>query len=161
METNLLEFIRAALERHQGLAGDLKLEFTEVSMAVDFPRVKKILMELSECGVQLSLDNLGTGNSSLYSLSRLPLDELKIDRSFVGDMLTNPSNHSIVRAALFVARELNVTVLAEGVEDDKTLQLLKAEGCDKTQGYVITKPLEEAEFLEFMQTHGVVGFDVT
>jgi EAL domain-containing protein (putative c-di-GMP-specific phosphodiesterase class I) len=161
METNLLEFIRAALERHQGLAGDLKLEFTEVSMAVDFPRVKKILMELSECGVQLSLDNLGTGNSSLYSLSRLPLDELKIDRSFVGDMLTNSSNHSIVRAALFVARELNVTALAEGVEDDKTLQLLKAKGCDKAQGYVITKPLEEAEFLEFMQTHGVVGFDVT
>jgi EAL domain-containing protein (putative c-di-GMP-specific phosphodiesterase class I) len=161
METNLLEFIRAALVRHQGQASDLKLEFTEAGIAVDFPRVKKILMELSEYGVQLSLDNLGTGNSSLYSLSRLPLDELKIDRSFVGDMLTNPSHHSIVRAALFVARELNVTALAEGVEDDKTLQLLKVEGCDKTQGYVITKPLEEAEFLEFMQTHGVVGFDVT
>ncbi|ACE85708.1 putative bifunctional diguanylate cyclase/phosphodiesterase [Cellvibrio japonicus] len=160
-ETNLLDIITQALVRHQGRAGDLRLELTETSVAADPQRVKKMLTQLSELGVYTSVDDFGTGYSSLSYLSHFPINELKIDRSFVGDMLINPRNHSIVRSTLLMARELGLVAVAEGVEDDKTLQMLKREGCDLAQGYVIAKPLPEHQFIEFMHAHAQIGFEVT
>jgi EAL domain-containing protein (putative c-di-GMP-specific phosphodiesterase class I)/ABC-type amino acid transport substrate-binding protein len=161
IESNLADIIGAALVRHQGVASDIKLELTETSVASDPQRVKEVLTQLSELGICASVDDFGTGYSSLSYLSLFPIRELKIDRSFVGDMLANSRNHSIVRSTILMARELGLVTVAEGVEDDQTLQMLKKDGCDIAQGYVIARPLPEADFIEFMRAHAAQGFDMS
>ncbi len=161
IETNLAEIVSQALVRYQGLPSDIKLELTETSVASDPQRVQQVLGELSERGIYASVDDFGTGYSSLSYLSLFPIRELKIDRSFVGDMLDNPRNHSIVRSTILMARELGLVTVAEGVEDDQTLQMLKKNGCDIAQGYVISRPLPEAEFIEFMCAHAAQTFDIS
>lgn len=161
IETNLAKIISQTLVRYQGLPSDIKLELTETSVASDPQQVKKVLGELSELGIYASVDDFGTGYSSLSYLSLFPIRELKIDRSFVGDMLDNPRNHSIVRSTILMARELGLVTVAEGVEDDQTLQMLKKDGCDIAQGYVIARPLPEAEFIEFMRAHAAQTFDLS
>ena len=161
IETNLPDIIQKALVRHQALAGDIKLELTETSVASDPQRVKQVLAELAETGVQTSVDDFGTGYSPLSYLSLFPIRELKIDRSFVGDITDNPRNHSIVRSTIAMARELGLATVAEGVEDDKTLQLLKQDGCDLAQGYVVAKPMVEGDFIEFMRAHAAHVFDIS
>jgi EAL domain-containing protein (putative c-di-GMP-specific phosphodiesterase class I) len=116
---------------------------------------------MSEFGIYASVDDFGTGYSSLSYLSMFPIRELKIDRTFVSDMLGNPRNHSIVRSTILMARELGLVTVAEGVEDDQTLQMLKKDGCDIAQGYVIARPLPEAEFIEFMRAHAAQVFDMS
>lgn len=161
IETSVAEIIQKVLDRHQALACDIKLELTETSVASDPQRVKQVLMALAEMGVQASVDDFGAGYSSLSHLSVFPLRELKIDRSFVGDITDNPRNHSMVRSIIAMARELGLVTVAEGVEDDKTLQLLRQDGCDLAQGYVVAKPMVEAEFIEFMRAHAAQGFDIS
>jgi len=161
IETHLADIINQTLVRYQGLPGDIKLELTETSVASDPQRVKQVLTQLSELGVYASVDDFGTGYSSLSYLSLFPIRELKIDRSFVGDMLANPRNHSIVRSTILMARELGLVTVAEGVEDDQTLQMLKKDGCDIAQGYVIARPLPEMEFVEFMRAHAAQVFDIS
>ena len=160
IETHLPDIISQTLIRHQGLPSDIKLELTETSVASDPQRVKQVLTQLSELGVYASVDDFGTGYSSLSYLSMFPIRELKIDRSFVGDMLINPRNHSIVRSTILMARELGLSTVAEGVEDDQTLHILKKDGCTIAQGYVIARPLPEAEFIEFMRAHAAQVFDI-
>lgn len=160
IETNLAELISHTLVRYQGLASDIKLELTETSVASDPQRVKTVLAQLSELGIYAAVDDFGTGYSSLSYLSMFPIRELKIDRSFVSDMHDNLRNRSIVRSTIFMARELGLVTIAEGVEDDKTLQQLKADGCDLAQGYVIARPLPEAEFIEFMCAHAQQSLDL-
>jgi len=160
LEANLVEIISQALQRHRGMACDLKVELTETCVASDPLHVKSVLTQLNGLGVHASVDDFGTGYSSLSYLNSFPIHELKIDRSFVGDMLTNERNHSIVRSTISMARELGLIAVAEGVEDDKTLQLLKKEGCEVAQGFVIAKPMAETEFIEFMRTHAVENIDI-
>lgn len=150
---NLVETISQTLVRYQGRPGDLSLEITESSVAQSPVRVRKVLSRLSELGIFTALDDFGTGQSSLTYLSNFPITELKIDRSFVGDMLTNPRNLSIVRSTLVMARELGLVTIAEGVEDSKTLELLRAEGCDLVQGYVVSHPLNEKDFVSFLRDY--------
>ncbi|WP_331351101.1 EAL domain-containing protein [Cellvibrio sp. UBA7671] len=161
IETNLAGIVSQALVRYQGLSSDIKLELTETSVASDPQRVKQVLTQMSELGIYASVDDFGTGYSSLSYLSMFPIRELKIDRTFVSDMLGNPRNHSIVRSTILMARELGLVTVAEGVEDDQTLQMLKKDGCDIAQGYVIARPLPEAEFIEFMRAHAAQVFDMS
>lgn len=159
LEANLPDIISQALLRHRGMACDIKVELTETCVASDPQHVKTVLTQLNAMGVLASVDDFGTGYSSLSYLNSFPIHELKIDRSFVGDMLHNERNHSIVRSTISLARELGLVVVAEGVEDDKTLQLLKKEGCEVAQGFVIAKPMAETDFIEFMRTHAVESID--
>lgn len=161
IESTLADIVSQKLVRYQGLPSDIKLELTETSVASDPQRVKKVLAQLSELGIYSSVDDFGTGYSSLSYLSMFPIRELKIDRTFVSDMLGNPRNHSIVRSTILMARELGLVTVAEGVEDDQTLQMLKKDGCDIAQGYVIARPLPEAEFIEFMRAHAAQVFDIS
>lgn len=94
-----------------------------------------LLEELSAIGVLLSVDDFGTGYSSMSYLQRFPIDKLKIDRSFISDVVTNPDDASIVRAIISLAHGLRLKVIAEGVESAQQLQLLKTMGCDQYQGY--------------------------
>jgi len=104
------------------------------------------LTRLSKLGVGLSVDDYGTGYSSLANLRRLPIDELKIDRSFVSPMLSDESDLIIVRSTINLGHDLGLTVVAEGVEDEATLHRLEGLGCDLAQGYHFSKPLPAEAF---------------
>lgn len=161
MQTPLVRLIRESLDRHQGHASDLKLEITENFLTDNDSQIfKKILHQLNELGVAIALDNVGIGNLSLSILSQFPLAAIHINRHLVGDMLINPEHKKLVHCAIAMAREMETNILAEGVEDDKTLQRLKAGGCDYAQGSVIAHPMDETRFIEFMRTHGEKGFDL-
>lgn len=148
---DLPQRVRQTLNRHGVAASDLKLELTETSFASDSKRVRESLLELNQLGVSLSIDDFGTGYSSLSYLSLFPVQELKIDREFVGDMARNPKHRCIVRSTITMAHELGLRTVAEGAEDDATMRALVREGCDCVQGYVISRPLPEPELLEFLR----------
>jgi EAL domain-containing protein (putative c-di-GMP-specific phosphodiesterase class I) len=107
-------------------------------------------------GVRLALDDFGTGYSSLTHLKTLPIDEVKIDRSFVARMCENAEDAAIVDATIGLAHRLGMRVVGEGVEDDRTWQQLSALGCDLIQGYALARP-RPAEELEKALAHGVPG----
>ena len=101
-----------------------------------------LLNRLSEPGVRISIDDFGTGYSLLSYLRKLPIDALKFDREFVSDMLDNEQDAIIVRSIIALTHNLNLKVIAEGVEDQSTLHMLKKMGCDIAQGYHISKPMD-------------------
>jgi EAL domain-containing protein (putative c-di-GMP-specific phosphodiesterase class I) len=100
-----------------------------------------MMLSLKDHGIGLSLDDFGTGYSSLAYLSRLPLDQLKIDQSFVSDVLTSPGNAAIARTIIAMAQGLGLGVIAEGVETDAQREFLAASGCHAYQGYFFSRPL--------------------
>jgi diguanylate cyclase (GGDEF)-like protein len=123
----------------------LEFEITESTVLVDPTRSKLVLDRLSAMGVKLSIDDFGTGYSSLAYLKRLPLNELKIDRSFVMHMLENEDDAVIVRSTIDLARNLGLEVVAEGVEDAPTWDALASLGCDVAQGYFLSRPVPAEE----------------
>src|SRR5205823_8527898 len=125
--------------------GLLELEITESAVMADPVRAQQVLADLRGLGVTLSLDDFGTGYSSLARLKQLPVGELKIDRAFVKDLATDEGDASIVRAAIDLGHNLGMQVVAEGVEDAATLELLVGLGCDVAQGYHFSRPLPAAE----------------
>jgi diguanylate cyclase (GGDEF)-like protein len=124
----------------------LELEITESMLMSDPDRSLVTLTRLSQLGVGLSVDDYGTGYSSLANLRRLPIDELKIDRSFVSPMLSDESDLIIVRSTINLGHDLGLKVVAEGVEDEATLHRLEKLGCDLAQGYHFSKPLPPEAF---------------
>ncbi|MBV9804651.1 MAG: EAL domain-containing protein, partial [Solirubrobacterales bacterium] len=128
----------------------LQLEITESMLMSDPDRSLVTLTRLNELGVGLSVDDYGTGYSSLANLRRLPIDELKIDRSFVSPMLSDESDLIIVRSTINLGHDLGLKVVAEGVEDEATLRRLGGLGCDFAQGYHFSKPLAPRAFNEWM-----------
>jgi len=122
-------------------AESLFMEITETSIMVDPERSLAILDRIHKQGVKLSIDDFGTGYSSLAYLKKLPVSELKIDKSFVTDMLTNENDATIVNATIQLGHNLGLQVVAEGVEDEETYSTLRAMGCDLQQGYFISKPV--------------------
>ena len=124
----------------------LLLEITEGGLMADPSRARETALRLSETGVQLAIDDFGTGYSSLVYLKRIPVTELKIDRSFVRDMTSNDEDATIVRSTIAMAHDLGLSVVAEGVETESTLRMLARLGCDVAQGYHISPPLPAPEF---------------
>ncbi len=122
-------------------AGCLELEITESTVMWDVPEVRHALRDLHTLGVALAIDDFGTGHSSLARLRRLPVDALKIDRSFVAGLGRDPGNLAIVRAVTVLAHELGLTVTAEGVETAEQAAMLRALGVDRAQGYHFARPL--------------------
>ncbi|WHZ21485.1 MAG: diguanylate cyclase/phosphodiesterase (GGDEF & EAL domains) with PAS/PAC sensor(s) [Nitrospira sp.] len=133
--------------RDSGLnPSQLELELTESIAMRDVDASVTMLEGLRTMGVRLSIDDFGTGYSSLSYLQRFPLSRLKIDQSFVRDLLTNENNAKITRAIIAMAHSLNLSVLAEGVETDEQLSRLREEGCDEVQGYLFSRPVCAEEF---------------
>lgn len=122
----------------------LKLEITESSLMTNGNEAIALLNQLSGLGIKLSLDDFGTGYSSLGRLSNLPLDTLKIDRSFVHNLNLEPENSKIIQTMIELGHQLNLAVVAEGIETPEQLKILRDLGCDYGQGYLFAKPLEAA-----------------
>jgi diguanylate cyclase (GGDEF)-like protein len=135
-----------------GLSADnLVLEITEGSLIHDPHRSAQILDTLSGMGVRIAIDDFGTGYSSLAWLKRFPVDEIKVDRSFVTDLVTDESDAAIVRSTIELGRSLGVLVVAEGVETVEVLEQLAAYGCDVAQGFLISRPVPAAQLVTWFR----------
>jgi len=119
----------------------LIIEITESAMLDDMERARRIILRCQELGVRVAVDDFGTGYSSLTYLKYLPLNSLKIDRSFVTDLPHNQVDRDIIRGIVSIAHALNISVVAEGAENEDQLETLRALGCDQLQGYIIDKPM--------------------
>jgi len=124
----------------------LTLEISEGDIMSEPIRAKQTLETIKNTGINLSIDDFGTGYSSLSYLKRLPVDEIKVDRSFVMEMIEDKDDDIIVRATIEVAHNLGLKIVAEGVHDKQTWERLKTLSCDIAQGHYISKPLSAAEF---------------
>ena len=129
------------------------LEITETALFTDLERATAVLVQLSAAGVPISLDDFGQGQTSLGFLSRLPLQELKIDRVFVTDMLVDTAHSAIVRSVIELAHNLGFVVVAEGVEDQLTMHALNVMGCDSAQGYGLARPMPAGQLLRWMSDY--------
>jgi len=138
--------VRAAIERHSIDPMQLKIELTESLLLENVEDTIASMTALGEIGVQFSLDDFGTGYSSLQYLKRLPLFQLKIDQSFVRDIVTDSHDRSIVRTIIAMAQSLYLNVIAEGVETEQQRELLLSNGCKRYQGYMFGKPVPINEF---------------
>ena len=131
----------------------LEIELTESVLIQDTQHTRQQLNRLNATGVRLSIDDYGTGYSNLSYLKQLEVDKLKIDQSFVKDMLVDELDAIIVRSTVELAHNLGLEVLAEGVEDEHILTLLQQLGCDQAQGYHIGKPMPPARFEKLLRTN--------
>jgi EAL domain-containing protein (putative c-di-GMP-specific phosphodiesterase class I) len=145
LDRELVQTVAAALDETGLSPAQLKLEITETAIMVDPAAALQVLEQLAATGVALSIDDFGTGYSSLSYLRRLPVEEVKIDRSFVQTMMSQDGDHVIVRSTIDLASNLGLTVVAEGVEDGEALEELARLGCHQAQGYFISRPVPAAE----------------
>lgn len=145
-----------AVEREVGACGlgcsSLEFELTESAVMADPIRALATLRRLSEMGFGLSIGDFGTGYSSLSYLQRLPADEVKIDQSFIKDMVHDEYDRAIVRATIDLGHQLHMSVVAEGVEDVATRDLLADMGCDTLQGYHVCRPLPQVDLAAWLDS---------
>jgi diguanylate cyclase (GGDEF)-like protein/PAS domain S-box-containing protein len=147
MDDECAETIKQLIKKHRANAHQLELEITESVIIADPEKARKTLSDIHRMGVRISIDDFGTGFSSLSHLKRLPLHALKIDVSFVTHMLENEQDVAIVQSTIGLAHSLGLNVVAEGIEDVETESRLTAMGCDEGQGFYIARPMphDEAE----------------
>jgi len=129
----------------------LYLELTESMLMIDTTHARKKLQELRNLGVSLSLDDFGTGYSSLAYLSRLPVQELKVDQSFVRRLHDTPSDTAVVNTIIAMAQELHLELVAEGVETEEQKQHLIDRGCTTIQGFLLSRPLPPEQLTAFVK----------
>jgi diguanylate cyclase (GGDEF)-like protein/PAS domain S-box-containing protein len=161
VNVSAMQFKRGDLEAtvQQALAATdlpphcLELELTESILIHDTDKVLEMVQRLKAQGLMLSIDDFGTGYSSLSYLKRFNVDKLKIDRSFICDMETNPSDAVMVRAIIQMARSLNLKTIAEGVENEHLMSFLRLQYCDEVQGYHIAPPMPADQFAAFLSQH--------
>lgn len=150
LNPRLVQLVSSLLVEHAVPAARLKLEVTESAVMQDTARALAVLGELAAMGLSLAIDDYGTGYSSLGYLKRLPVSEIKIDKSFVTHLATSAEDNILVRSTIELGHNLGLSVTAEGVEDEESLRRLRAYGCDTIQGYLISKPLPLHELETFL-----------
>ena len=150
LDANLPRDVKALLERHRVAPARLTLEITESEIMRDPERSMVILGRLRDLGLGLSIDDFGTGHSSLAYLKRLPVDEVKIDRTFVKQVAQDDIDSTIVRSIVEVARNRGLRVVAEGIEDDPTWNVLRSLGCDVAQGFFLCQPLDASRLTTWL-----------
>lgn len=148
-DETLAQRIELALRTNGVEPSHLLVEITEGQIISDPEQVIKSLKELTVMGISLSIDDFGTGQASLTYLRRLPVEKLKIDQSFVKDMVSNEEDRAIVEATIKLAHTLGIEVIAEGVESAETYDLLMQMDCDYVQGYYISRPIEQGQILNW------------
>lgn len=141
--------IKKLVEQYK-VAGNIEIEITEGLLLSHSETTVNMLNELKECGITISLDDFGTGYSSLSYLKQIPIDVIKIDRSFVMDMTENNDSMEIVKAIISLSKSLNRSVIAEGIEEQEHVNILKTLNCDEGQGYFFSKPMPMTDFNNFI-----------
>jgi EAL domain-containing protein (putative c-di-GMP-specific phosphodiesterase class I) len=157
IDNSMGNHVEQLMRSYQLEPGDLILEVTESQVMADPERTLPILNRLAEIGARLSIDDFGTGYSSLAYLKQLPVTEVKVDRSFVAGLAVDHQDVAIVRAIVDLAGSLGMRVVAEGVENQPTLQRLAGLGCDRVQGFLFSRPLPAADVLSWMENHAAQG----
>ena len=155
---SLVDRVARHLQAHDIPPNVLTLEVTETEIMADLTQATFVLDQLASLGIRIGIDDYGTGYSSLAYLHRLPVQELKIDRSFVTNLPNEKSNRIIVRSSIAMAHSLGLNVVAEGAEDEVTCSLLADAGCDQIQGYYLSKPKEPMEFQEWLMQGASLDF---
>jgi diguanylate cyclase len=151
LEHELPAFVEQALQTWGVPPASLMLEITESAMITDAKKSLEILHRLKALGVHLSIDDFGTGYSSMAYLKQMPLDELKIDQTFVRKLTSIVDDQRIVRSMIDLAHNFELNVVAEGVEDVQTMDMLQTMGCDVIQGYYLARPMPEADFVKWCE----------
>ncbi|WP_244185531.1 putative bifunctional diguanylate cyclase/phosphodiesterase [Ectopseudomonas oleovorans] len=152
-QSSFVAEILGLIEHHSIDARRLELELTETLIVHDMEDLTRKMTALVEHGVRFSLDDFGTGFSSLSHLKRLPLSKLKIDRSFICDVLTDANSETIVRTVIALGQSMGMTVIAEGVETEAQHRFLADNGCTQFQGYLLGRPMPLVDFSTFVQRH--------
>jgi len=153
LDERLPDVVRAKLDEHGVRPADLTLEITETNVMSDPLMAQNTLERLRALGVELSVDDYGTGHCSLAYLRSLPVQELKLDRSFVTGMALDEKSAAIVRSSVDLAHSLGMRMVAEGVEDACAADLLAAAGCDLAQGWYFARPMPVSDLLEWLELH--------
>lgn len=141
------------LEKYKIAPSNIVFEITESAAMIDPEYSLRTLNRITELGIGISLDDYGTGYSSLSYIRKMPIEELKIDQSFIRNLDTDEDNAVIVYSTIQMAHNLGLTVIAEGVETDEILEILKIIGCDLIQGFYFSRPLPSREFMDWLATH--------
>jgi diguanylate cyclase (GGDEF)-like protein/PAS domain S-box-containing protein len=149
----LPQTLRALLDEIDVPPERIELEVTESMVMANAEQTDAVLRELKSLGVTLAIDDFGTGYSSLVYLKRLPIDTLKIDKEFVGDLTNDPDDEAITATVITMAHSLGLNVVAEGVETEEQLQYLREQGCDEIQGFWLARPLDVHHCLAFIRAH--------
>lgn len=157
LDQELPLFILALLRDHDLAARHLTLEITEEALVRDFSRATLVLQCLRDLGVRIAIDDFGTGYSSLSQLKNLPVDELKIDRSFVMGLPRDRADSAIVRATVDLAHDLGLQVVAEGIESPAALRWLAEHGCECAQGFLISRPMPAEAFGDWVTRYHASG----
>lgn len=150
MSEGFVDSFKAILSTHQASAERLELELTELSVGRDVEHIAAILTELADVGFNITLDDFGKGNTSLAILRNLPVKLLKIDQTFIQGLEKDNVNRAIVNALVSMGQDMNVKVIAEGVESEQQLESVRKLGCDDVQGYYVAKPSGLRSFEELM-----------
>jgi EAL domain-containing protein (putative c-di-GMP-specific phosphodiesterase class I) len=157
LEKNLVSRVEAALREAQLEPEYLELELTESLIMQDVEQAVATMRQLQRLGIQLSIDDFGTGYSSLSALKTFPIVRLKIDRSFINDVLENDSDRAVASAVISLGQKLNLRVIAEGVETSEQRQFLLDNNCDEMQGYLFRRPLPAQELENLLRATPVNG----
>jgi len=149
LDRNRQRWLELILE--SGLApSSFNIEITEEVLTDEHEGIKERLLRYGEIGVEVSIDDFGSGNCAVSSLRKYHLDYVKIDRSFVAEMATNANSHAVVEAIIAMAHKLSMKTVAEGVETEEQLAMLRLAGCDQAQGYFFARPMPASEFREYL-----------
>ncbi len=157
-QQSLTDDVAQALAEHETAGNCLELELTESLFLEDVVTASKVLYALKDLGVMLAVDDFGTGYSSLSYLKRYPIDKLKIDKSFVRDIPGDADDIAITTAIINLATSLEITVLAEGVENQEQLTFLREQSCNEAQGYFIARPMPAEDFFNWAMQHNPQSF---
>lgn len=150
-QDNFVEIVLSIIEQTGAPANKLKLELTESILLENVEQAIRKMKALRDEGITFAMDDFGTGYSSLQYLKRLPLDQIKIDQSFVRDIVDDPEDTVIIQTIIAMGQALSIEVIAEGVETEEQLNLLSVYGCQRYQGYLFTKPVSLSECLALVK----------
>ncbi len=158
IDVNLPKYLRSLLDEFSLSAENFELELTEQTLVKDIDRAIDMMNALKAIGFSFAIDDFGTGYSSLAYIKKMPVDVIKIDKSFVFGMLENHADYQIIMSTIAMVKNLGLTVVAEGVESSAQLRSLTENDCDVIQGYYFSKPVPEAELLDFVDSRIVDGY---
>ena len=158
VDQNLPSYLHSLITEFSIPATRFELELTEQTLVKDVGHTIKMMESLKEMGFSFAIDDFGTGYSSLAYLKQMPVDVIKIDKSFIFGMLENHADYQIIMSTIAMVKNLGLIVVAEGVETSAQLRSLEQNDCDLIQGYYFSKPVPEAELLDFLDSHIVNGY---